>query len=165
MQAPRAGRPQQPVDPGGGPVQQLALALRELREDSGNPPYHVMAREAHYSKSALARAASGTALPSRNLALAYVRACGGDQAEWDQRWAAAAAQAGYDGDLEDAVRQDQATARDGHDGEPEPAGRQGLQARQARPQGGSATSGRVRRSGSGWRRSSWRPRPSSPTPS
>jgi hypothetical protein len=92
------------VDPGAGPGQQLALALRELREDSGNPTYRAMAERAHYSASALARAASGTAFPSRDLVLAYVRSCGGDQAEWDQRWAAAAAQAGHDGEPEHAHR-------------------------------------------------------------
>jgi hypothetical protein len=137
LQARHAGRPQQPVDPGGGPVQQLALALRKLREDSGNPPYHVMATQAHYSRSALARAASGAALPSRNLVLAYVRGCGGDQAEWDQRWAAAAAQAGHDGNLEYADRQDQGTVQAGYDGEPEHAGWQGPQAR-----AGSAVEGK-----------------------
>jgi Helix-turn-helix domain len=87
----RVGRPQRPVDPGDGPGQQLALALRRLREDKGNPPYRVMAGRVHYSASALARAASGAVLPSRDLVLAYVQACGGDQAEWEQRWAAAAA--------------------------------------------------------------------------
>jgi hypothetical protein len=127
LQARHAGRPQQPVDPGGGPVQQLALALRKLREDSGNPPYHVMAARAHYSRSALARAASGAALPSRSLVLAYVQSCGGDKAEWDQRWAAAAAQAGH-ADVEHAGRPDQATVRAGHDDEPETAGRPGPRA-------------------------------------
>ena len=105
--ASRAGRPQRPVDPGAGPGQQLALALRELREDSGNPTYRAMAERAHYSASALARAASGTAFPGRDLVLAYARSCGGDEAEWDQRWAAAAAQAGLDGEPEHAHRQDQ----------------------------------------------------------
>ena len=105
--ASRAGRPQRPVDPGAGPGQQLALALRRLREDSGNPTYRAMAERAHYSASALARAASGTAFPGRDLVLAYARSCGGDEAEWGQRWAAAAAQAGLDGEPEHAHRQDQ----------------------------------------------------------
>jgi hypothetical protein len=98
--ASRVGRPQRPLAPGGSPEQELALALRRLREDSGNPTYRVMAGRAYYSASALARAASGAALPSRDLVLAYVRACGGDQAEWDKRWAAAAARAGQGGELE-----------------------------------------------------------------
>ena len=104
--ASRAGRPQRPVDPGDGPGQQLALAMRGLRESSGNPTYRAMAGRAHYSASALARAASGTAFPSRDLVLAYVLSCGGDQAEWDQCWAAAAAQAGLDGEPGQAPRQD-----------------------------------------------------------
>ena len=115
--ASRAGRPQRPVDPGAGPGQQLALALRTLREDNGNPTYRAMAERAHYSASALARAASGTAFPSRDLVLAYARSCGGDEAEWDQRWAAAAAQAGQDGVPEHAPRQDP-QAREPHRGKP-----------------------------------------------
>jgi hypothetical protein len=117
--ASRVGRPQRPVDAGVGPGQELALALRKLREDNGNPTYRAMAERAHYSASALARAASGGTLPSRELVLAYVRACGGDQAEWDQRWAAAAARSGHNGQREPVSAA--ATARSGHDGEPEPA--------------------------------------------
>jgi hypothetical protein len=102
LQARRAGRPQRPVDPGNGPGQQLAIALRKLREDSGSPTYRVMAGRVHYSASALARAASGTELPGRDLVLAYVRACGGDQAEWEQRWAAAADAAAGGGECDAA---------------------------------------------------------------
>jgi hypothetical protein len=51
-----------------------------------------MATHAHYSASALARAASGASLPSRDLLLAYVRACGGGEEEWARRWDVAAAQ-------------------------------------------------------------------------
>lgn len=97
MQQRRAGRPQRPVDPGGGPGQQLALALRQLREDSGSPTYQAMARQAHYSASTLARAASGTMFPSRDLVLAYAQACGADPAEWERRWSEAAAGSGYGG--------------------------------------------------------------------
>jgi Helix-turn-helix domain len=115
--ASRAGRPQRPVDPGAGPGQQLALALRRLREDSGNPTYRAMAERAHYSASALARAASGAAFPSRDLVRAYVRSCGGDQAEWDQRWAAAAARAGHDDEPGHAPRQGP-QGREPHEGKP-----------------------------------------------
>jgi len=52
-----------------------------------------MATRVPYSASTLARAASGDSLPHRDLALAYVRACGGDEDEWRCRWDAAAARA------------------------------------------------------------------------
>ncbi len=88
----KAGRPERPVDPGDGPEKELAFALRELREKSGSPSYRAMATHAHYSASALARAASGASLPSRDLLLAYVRTCGGDEEEWARRWDVTAAQ-------------------------------------------------------------------------
>lgn len=116
----RVGRPQRPVAPGADPRQQLALALRKLREDSGNPTYRTMAGRAHYSASALARAASGTALPSRDLVLAYVQACGGDQEEWDRRWAEAAARAGRD-DKPGHVQE--CDDKPGHDQEEDPPAR------------------------------------------
>ncbi|MET9348374.1 WD40 repeat domain-containing protein [Streptomyces termitum] len=45
-----------------------------------------MARRAHYSAATLAQAAAGERLPSLPVALAYVRACGGDEAVWEARW-------------------------------------------------------------------------------
>jgi hypothetical protein len=89
----RPGRPERPVDPGNSPEEAFAFALRKLREDSGSPAYRAMARRVPYSASTLARAASGASLPHRDLALAYVRACGGDENEWRHRWDTAAAQA------------------------------------------------------------------------
>ncbi|MFG2169305.1 NACHT and WD repeat domain-containing protein [Micromonospora chersina] len=50
-----------------------------------------MARRAHYSVSTLAEAAKGDRLPSEEVTLAYVAACGGDLAEWRVRWSAVAA--------------------------------------------------------------------------
>ncbi|WP_249401545.1 DNA-binding protein [Streptomyces sp. YIM 121038] len=49
-----------------------------------------MAPKAGFSAAMLSRAASGQKLPSLALALAYVRACGGDEREWERRWQAAA---------------------------------------------------------------------------
>jgi hypothetical protein len=40
----------------------------------------------------LSSAASGTVFPTREVTLAYAKACGGDMAEWDRRWAATAAE-------------------------------------------------------------------------
>ncbi|WP_078624075.1 hypothetical protein [Streptomyces monomycini] len=83
-----------------GPAQRFALELRKLRQEAGSPTYRVMAQGAGYSSVALSRAAAGETLPSLNLTLAYVRACGADPAEWERRWNAV--------HEEDAVHQQQA---------------------------------------------------------
>ncbi|WP_405656247.1 hypothetical protein [Streptomyces sp. RK9] len=82
------GRREKPIDPGAGPVQAFAFALRKLRREAGGPPYRAMAEDAGYSIAALSRAAAGEVLPSLALTLAYVRACGGEPAEWELRWQA-----------------------------------------------------------------------------
>jgi hypothetical protein len=84
------GRRELPVDPEAGVVEAFAHALRELRVSAGTPPYRAMARRAGYSASALSAAASGAALPSLEVALAYAGACGGDREEWMARWRKAA---------------------------------------------------------------------------
>ncbi|MGI5521469.1 helix-turn-helix domain-containing protein [Micromonospora sp. CA-259024] len=78
------------MDPKAGPVQRLAWQLRQLRERAGNPSYRLLARRAHFSASTLADAAKGDRLPSLEVTLAYVQACGGDLAEWRARWSAIA---------------------------------------------------------------------------
>jgi hypothetical protein len=115
----RAGRPERPVDPGAGPQEALAFALRKLREENGNPTYREMAQRAHYSASTLARAASGSSLPGRDLTLAYVRACGGDEAEWARRWDDAAAQLGED--IQPAEDRPDDAAEPGHAGPGRPS--------------------------------------------
>lgn len=87
---PRVGRPQRPLDPGSGPVAQLAWELRELRARAGSPGYRALAKTAHYAASTLAEAAKGDRLPTLEVTLAYVRACGGDAGQWEARWRAAA---------------------------------------------------------------------------
>ncbi|CAL9491276.1 Tol-Pal system protein TolB [Actinosynnema sp. ALI-1.44] len=86
------GRPERELDPTAGPVQRLAHELRGLRDAAGRPSYRTMAKVAHYSVTALAEAAGGERLPSLEVALAYVAACGGDRAEWEGRWRAAEAE-------------------------------------------------------------------------
>jgi hypothetical protein len=81
-------RPERPVDPTAGPVQRFAAELRKLRAEAGGPPYREMARRAHASKASLSAAASGHRLPTWEVTKAYVRACGGDVAEWSARWSA-----------------------------------------------------------------------------
>lgn len=89
-----AGRPEQAVDPDAGPVERLAWELRRLREQAGGPSYRALAKRAHYSASTLAEAARGRRLPTLDVTLAYVEACGGDREEWTARWRAAAESAG-----------------------------------------------------------------------
>jgi hypothetical protein len=88
----RVGRPERPLDPRGGPLPGFALALRQLRAAAGYPTYRTLARAALYSPSVLSSAASGTAFPTLQVTLAYVKACGGDVAEWGRRWAVTAAE-------------------------------------------------------------------------
>jgi WD40 repeat protein len=85
-------RPERAVEPGMGPVQRFAVALRELRGLAGSPTYRVLAKRAHYSVTTLAQAAAGEKLPTLVVALAYARACDGDEGEWTARWRAAASE-------------------------------------------------------------------------
>jgi WD40 repeat protein/transcriptional regulator with XRE-family HTH domain len=87
-------RPERPLDPEAGVVQRFASELRQLRQAAGAPGYRELARLAHYSATTLAQAARGDALPSLAVTLAYVRACGGDEAEWKARWRAVHAELG-----------------------------------------------------------------------
>ncbi|AEW98573.1 helix-turn-helix domain-containing protein [Streptantibioticus cattleyicolor] len=87
-------RPERPIDPSAGPAQRFALELRRLRQAAGNPSYRTMAEHAHYSGATLSEAARGLGLPSLAVTLAYVTACGGDPAEWEQRWREVAARLG-----------------------------------------------------------------------
>ncbi|OJF10065.1 nSTAND1 domain-containing NTPase [Couchioplanes caeruleus] len=79
------------LDPAGGPVERFAAGLRELRENAGRPGYRDLARRAHFSVTTLSVAAAGRQLPSLAVTLAYVEACGGDRATWEQRWRETAA--------------------------------------------------------------------------
>lgn len=79
-------RAERPLDAGDGPVLRFAAELRKLRESSGSPAYRELSRRANYSIGTLSDAAGGRKLPSLAVTLAYVRACGGDTAEWTERW-------------------------------------------------------------------------------
>lgn len=83
------GRPEKPVNTSGGIATQFARELRELRARAGNPTYREMARSAMFSSSVLSSAASGNRMPSLQVTLAFVAACGGDDEAWRQRWHAA----------------------------------------------------------------------------
>ncbi|WUI03943.1 hypothetical protein OHR68_19810 [Spirillospora sp. NBC_00431] len=87
------GRPEKPLDPAAGPVEEFAAALRELRNNAGRPTYRVLAGRCGVSVTALTAAARGDRLPTLKVALAFAQACGADRAEWERRWHAADAAA------------------------------------------------------------------------
>jgi hypothetical protein len=83
------GRLERPLNPKAGEVERFAADLRALRERAGHPTYRSLALRAHYAVTTLSQAAAGNRLPTLDVALAYVRACGADQAaqqEWCRRW-------------------------------------------------------------------------------
>ncbi|AUG79605.1 hypothetical protein CFP65_4887 [Kitasatospora sp. MMS16-BH015] len=79
------GRQEQPLDAAHGPLALFALELRELRRTAGSPPYRRLAASTNYSASTLAEATAGRRLPSEAVLAAFVTACGGDPAQWEQR--------------------------------------------------------------------------------
>src|SRR3954469_6073098 len=86
----RVGRPERPLDGRSGPLREFASQLRRLRERSGCRSYRQMAASANFGAATLAKAASGSRLPSWEITRAYVTACGGDLKEWRARWESAA---------------------------------------------------------------------------
>ncbi len=84
-------RPERVLDPQGGLLQEFAAELRELRREAGTPSYRQLSATAGFSVTSLSDAAGGRHLPGLALTLAYVRACGGDEQEWEARWRQVAA--------------------------------------------------------------------------
>ncbi|MBO0839381.1 MAG: helix-turn-helix domain-containing protein, partial [Sciscionella sp.] len=84
------GRPEKPLNSVNGALTAFAKELRELRQRAGNPSYRELARVALFSPSALSQAASGRHLPTLQVTLAFVDACGGDRVEWERKWRALA---------------------------------------------------------------------------
>ncbi|MQA88386.1 MAG: helix-turn-helix domain-containing protein [Streptosporangiales bacterium] len=83
-------RPERAVDPAEGAVQQFAIELRKLRQETGGMTYRQLAERSGYSVSTLADAAGGRRLPTLDVALAYAMSCGGNKEEWEAKWRAAA---------------------------------------------------------------------------
>jgi hypothetical protein len=79
------------LDQEAGELADFAAGLRALRHRTGSPPYRKLAEVANFSASTLSEAASGRRLPTLEVTLAYVSACGGDPAEWRERWHKASA--------------------------------------------------------------------------
>jgi tetratricopeptide (TPR) repeat protein/transcriptional regulator with XRE-family HTH domain len=88
------GRPERQLPDDETPLTDFARRLRKLRHSAGNPSYRQLAAVTHYSASTLARVASGHALPSLEVTLAFAAACGGDAVEWRDAWAKVATPAG-----------------------------------------------------------------------
>ncbi|MGM1063000.1 nSTAND1 domain-containing NTPase [Saccharothrix sp. Mg75] len=86
-------RRESPLREDSGELAEFAGALRRLRVTGGGLTYRELGRRAHYSAAALSEAANGRKLPSLAVTLAYVRACGGDAGEWEERWRALASRA------------------------------------------------------------------------
>lgn len=87
------GRREKPLDPAAGAAPRLAYELRKLRGEAGGPTYRAMAERVGFSAPTLSAAASGERVPTLPVLLAYVRACGGDEADWGRRWREATAAA------------------------------------------------------------------------
>jgi hypothetical protein len=66
-------------------LEEFAKDLRELRSKAGLG-YPEMEELSHYTMKTLASAAGGMKLPTLPVTAAYVRACGGNVAEWEDRW-------------------------------------------------------------------------------
>ena len=66
-------------------LESFARDLRALRAKA-DLDYPEMAEVSHYTMKTLASAAGGLRLPTLPVAVAYVRACGGNLVEWEERW-------------------------------------------------------------------------------
>ena len=83
-QGPTAGaHPAVSIAPDG--LESFARDLRALRAKA-ELDYPEMAESSHFTMKTLASAAGGLRLPTLPVAVAYVRACGGNVAEWEERW-------------------------------------------------------------------------------
>ncbi len=78
------GRRHLPVDPQ-QPLADFAGGLLGVKADS-KLTYRQMARKANFCVSVLSEAAAGKRLPTLEVTLAYVSACGEAVDGWEQRW-------------------------------------------------------------------------------
>ena len=68
-----------------GDLAEFAADLRELRVRQ-NFTYKELAEKTGRAPSTLTAAVEGTRLPNLSITLLWVRACGGSEEEWHQRW-------------------------------------------------------------------------------
>ncbi|WP_189892749.1 protein kinase domain-containing protein [Streptomyces xantholiticus] len=110
---------------------EFAAALRQLRQDAGNPSYEAMSKRVGYGRATLNAAALGRNLPSKDVTLAFVEACRVNQQamrEWARRWEATKAQLEQDLEKEAArsgAEERPAAGRRARAGERTDAGREG----------------------------------------
>jgi hypothetical protein len=78
-----AAQPVASIAPDG--LESFARDLRALRAKA-ELDYPELAELSHYTMKTLASAAGGLRLPTLPVAVAYVRACDGNVAEWEDRW-------------------------------------------------------------------------------
>ena len=79
-------RRERPLDAGDSALLRFANDLRLLRDKAGKPTYRELSARAHFSTAVLSQAAAGKRVPSLQVTLAYVQACGGSPSEWEDRW-------------------------------------------------------------------------------
>lgn len=77
--------PGKPADPRAA-LAQFSNGLRELRAAAGLS-IRELSERTHYGRSTLAEATRGDRLPTLEVTLAYVDACGGSAGEWGRQWA------------------------------------------------------------------------------
>jgi hypothetical protein len=90
-------------------LESFARDLRAMRAKA-ELDYPEMAETSHYTMKTLASAAGGLRLPTLPVAVAYVRACDGNVAEWEDGWQK----------LADRITAEAAKKRRGDDDEPPP---------------------------------------------
>jgi hypothetical protein len=66
-------------------LESFARDLRALRARA-QLDYPEMAERSHFTMKTLASAAGGLRLPTLPVTVAYIQACGGDVADWEERW-------------------------------------------------------------------------------
>ena len=98
----------------------FARDLRALRAKA-ELGYPEMAEASHYTMKTLVSAAGGLRLPTLPVAVAYVRACGGNVAEWEERWQKLAAKI-----ISDAAKKRRGDSEE-HQALPEPADQPALE--------------------------------------
>jgi hypothetical protein len=108
-----AAQPTVSIAPDG--LESFARDLRALRAKA-ELDYPELAEVSHYTMKTLVSAAGGLRLPTLPVAVAYVRACGGNIAEWEERWQKLAAKVSAD-----AAKQHRDDDGDEREARPEPA--------------------------------------------
>lgn len=78
-------RPEAPIT-WTGPIADLALALRQIREQAGKPAYRALGLMANFSPTTLADAAAGITCPTWEVTKAFAQACDTDPEKLKQLW-------------------------------------------------------------------------------